>query len=184
MFKKFLLFSWLLLINFGCTTNVLSPKQSEVDEKSRTSLLILYLTLNKEYYSSEEAIVATVRLTNKGNSSVIVKDRMLPGTMPEDKRNIDMLRDIRFYITSPSDEEILFGWRYEAPLLTSKDFISLAPGESIQNVFYLKEGYIFQNEYGIYQIYLVYYNYYDPSQFTSAWKGELTSKIVKFEIGP
>jgi len=184
--RKMLLWAPLIfyILAAGCDGNISSSEQNEASALAKQSALTLTIGLDRAAYQKATPILITVKLTNVGDSSIIINNRMLPGYTTEEKRKIDKKSTLRYYIYSPSGGEVRFELRYEAPLVGPKDFISLAPKDSFQINFDLRKGFVFPDESGHYTIYVVYYNYFDPSWFSKAWKGELKSNVVNFEIKP
>jgi len=172
-----------LVLSISCNIIETTPQFGGLNDLSDESLLSLTIKLDKGTYGSNEDIMVSVILMNNDNSSIIVKKRMLPGYTPDDKRHLDNYRDVRYYITSPSGAEVFSRWRFDAPPLSTENFVTLPSKGRIEQEFNLQDDFVL-DEFGTYQMYMVYYNNYDPSIFSSAWKGELVSNTVTFEISP
>lgn len=185
MLRKILysLLSIIFLMSSGCQKNDHVP---DVPMETATQIpsLTLLLELDKSVYSKNEPIFISVKLQNISASALVIKKRMLSGYTLDQNRKNDQYRDIRYYITSPTGTDIRSALRYEAGKLDAQDFVSLEPGESIDLRFDLREFTPFPEEYGKFTVFAIYYNYFDPSPFSTAWKGELQSNLVEFEIRP
>lgn len=167
------------IIMMGCSSDPFSPKVGDANGSLQD--LSLTLQLDKDIYSIEDQILVKETLKNISGSRITVKKRMLPAYYGWDIKH-SKFHDVIYSIKSPSGNYVQLGIRYRAPELSAEDFVSLSRGESIQFSFDLKKDRIFPDEYGLYSVFLVYVNYYDPSWFSMAWKGELTSNTVYFEI--
>jgi hypothetical protein len=93
------------------------------------------------------------------------------------------VRDITFAMMGPSGE-IIPAFRIQMSPLTPEDFVTLSPGETIEKTLNIQRIY-HPTDIGLYSLSAVYQNVMDPGLFSKkAWKGEITSNEVTFEITP
>lgn len=144
--------------------------------------LKLILSLDKTIYQPNEAVSALISLKNVGNKDLVVNRRMTVNFSAAPNK----FRDISFTITGPSGETVPFAARINARPPTEKDFVSLSPGETIETTINIQRLH-HMTDIGPYSVSAVYQNVMDPTSFPlhkSAWKGEITSNVVVFEIVP
>ncbi len=85
-------------------------------------------------------------------------------------------------VTEPSGEILLSYTSFpRVSLLEPKDFIFLSPGETIEVNFEIAHLYDLKAG-NSYSVFATYQNTLDPNKYTTAWKGELKSNVVVFEI--
>lgn len=166
----------LLIMTVSLVGYILSVMLSRGD---RMTELRLMLSLDKAEYRSGDSIHASIILKNTGNQDIVVRKRMVPGPPYTPKE----AKEVVFVINGPSGE-INPPFRIQASPLTPDDFILLSPGETVVNTFDIQKIYHL-TEIGTYSISVVYQNMMNPGSFhKEAWKGEITSNVVSFEIIP
>jgi len=145
----------------------------------KTTDLTIALRMDKTNYKPGEPIRALMTLKNAGSKDIVVKQRVavnLPG-MPGE------VRDIVFMIKGPLGD-VHPSFRVTVRHLLPEDFVVLSPGETIEKSFDIQKIYDL-TDIGPYSVSVVYQNAQDPGPFhRRAWKGEITSNVVDFEIVP
>lgn len=168
----------LLLFNItGC--NAVKSESKKLDSGSNgKATLSLNLTLDKTLYTSNETIEADVLLKNTGTGiDTVVNARMAVCLLP------GFNCEITFGIKTPSGNVATTKGNWRNRFIVESDFIVLWPGMGILASYNLQRDFIL-DEYGTYSIYATYQNQLDPQKGSAAWKGELTSNTVYFEITP
>jgi hypothetical protein len=161
----------------GCSAVKSESKKLDSGTNGKATLSLI-LMLDKTLYKSNETIEADVLLKNTGTGiNTIVNSRMAVCLIP----NINC--EITLVIKSPSGDfpDTTGNWRNR--FIIEGDFIVLSPRRGILASYNIQSYYTL-DEYGTYSVYAVYQNQLDPQKGSTAWKGDLTSNTVHFEITP
>lgn len=171
----------LLLALAGC--DVLKPESNKSgSEYGAKSALSLGLTLDKATYSSNETIEADVLLKNTGTGVVTVNARLAVIFLPLENES-EFAGELLFVIVSPSGTSATKKGNWRVGRIVESDFMVLWPRRGILGSYELQR-YFILDEYGTYSISVMYNNRLDPQKGSDAWKGELVSNTVYFEITP
>lgn len=135
-------------------------------------MLTLTLQLTQSTVAPDQPLEATFTLTNTGVDSIPV-NRRLSLNHPDE---IEECRELYLRVLDEAGEEIRFAAWLRVPELTSEDFASLAPGESVSQTYNLLDFYTLARP-GTYSIQAVYENIFAPAG-GEAWQGKLESNAV------
>jgi len=139
-------------------------------------MLDLTLTLNQKTYTARDEIQAEVHLTNADSRPVLANMRLALNSvdMP------DIFREVNLVIKDSAGNEPTWILRIRIDEPADKDFMELAPRQSVQRSYPLRRFFAF-NRAGQYSMQAVYANQSDPSTGT-AWKGTAESNTVTFTL--
>lgn len=171
-----------LLICIAGLLTACKPKNVDcVPEPSPPDYPFLLFTINLDNntYNSGDIITVKMVMANVGSSDVIVKKRMIVNQLSSP----DQYRDVSFLAIAPSRQALPFGAYITVFPPERDDFVTLSPGEVIEEYYDLQSVYAI-DEGGKYILIAVYFNNMDPDDGRIAWKGELTSNIVIFDFEP
>ncbi len=172
MKSKLIYSAILFIINtslVGCGINV----NTSLDDK--TPELLLTLSFDKVVYQFGDKIRASISLENTGDEGVLINKRMAINSIGP--------REITLVIIGPAEEKVPSTAFISVRTLELEDFGTLASGENITVSEDIEGNYYFQAG-KVYSVFAVYQNTLDPDKYTTAWKGELKSNVVVFEITP
>ena len=141
-----------------------------------TNMIELTLTLDQTTYPAPAQPRATIRLTNTGAAAMIVNKRFALNYSDAAAYECE----IKLMIHNSAGDELPFAARVNIGDPADRHFAELAPGQSIAREYPLERTYDVSAP-GRYTIYALYQNQTDPS-IGPAWKGELTSNTVTFEV--
>jgi len=166
----------------GC--NVAKPENITLEpEYIGASTLSLILALDKTLYTSNEEIEADVLIRNIGTGDIIVNARMDPILLPVLGNGSELEGELLFVIESPSGNRATTRGNWNIRRIVESDFIVLSPRRGILGSYDLQR-YFILDELGTYSIFVIYHNQIAPEKGSAAWKGELTSNTVHFDIAP
>jgi hypothetical protein len=157
----------------GCRLIDGSSKGSQMDK------LTLSINADKSIYQLGEAVRVSVILTNSGGVDILVNKRMALN-FPDAPKTA---RDLSFTIEGPLGKLAPFIARVNVRPTRPNDFILLSPDETVE-IFYDIESLYYLEDIGSYSIFAIYQNALDPDEITNAWKGELKSNVIVFEVVP
>jgi hypothetical protein len=167
--------SILLIGMSSCSVSDSSNKTQSAEFNE--SDLSLALELDKDVYEKKEAILAVLSLVNQGESEFVINSRMAVNN----SLTPEIVRDLEFIIMSPSGQKAELKVKVNVVPLGDDDFTPLQPGSSIQMEYDLEDFYLL-NETGAYSVFAIYENQFDPNNNYSAWKGQIESNKLQFEI--
>ncbi len=150
----------------GCSSSNSNTKIPEIFDETSLSLV---LELDKNIYKISEVIKANLTLSEKEKANTLINARMIVDS------------DIRFVIMTPSGQKAGFLIKIRVFPPIDNDFVILYSKHSIQAEYNLEEFYQL-NETGIYTVYAIYENHFDPNNGLAAWKGKIESNMLQFEI--
>ena len=119
---------------------------------------------------------ATIRLVNAGDAAIIVNKRFALNYSDAAAYECE----IKLMIHNPAGDELPFTSRVNIGDPADRHFAELGPGQSLAREYALERTYDVSAP-GRYTIQALYQNQTDPS-IGPAWKGELTSNTVTFEV--
>lgn len=134
------------------------------------------LTLDQSAYRAPAQPRATIRLTNAGDAAEIVNKRFALNYSDAAPYECE----IKLMIHNGAGDELPFTSRVNIGDPADRHFAELAPGQSLAREYALERTYDVSSP-GRYTIQALYQNQTDPS-IGPAWKGELTSNVVAFDI--
>jgi hypothetical protein len=132
--------------------------------------------LDKKVYQDSDAIKGRFALTNTGNTPILINKLLVLNRAFE----LDENRQVHLIIHNAQGDNFGFAGSIRMREIEDSDFAELAPGQSIERVYDLKDYYLLPAA-GQYTIQAVYQNSLDPSN-GSAWKGKQESETFTFEI--
>lgn len=135
-------------------------------------MLELTLHLTRTTVAPDQSLDATFVLTNTGPDSMPV-NRRLTLNHPD---QIEECRELYLRVLDEAGEEVRFAAWLRVPELTTEDFASLAPGESVSQTYNLQDYYTLARP-GTYSIQAMYENIFAPAG-GEAWQGKLESNTV------
>ena len=139
----------------------------------------LTLTTDRQIYHQGEPITVTLLLTNTGSDELLVNARMAHNRFDAPAP----FRDITFVIVGPSGTRVTTDARIDLGFPADGDFMSIAPGGSVERVYGQINGLYPIQTLGVYSVQAIYQNQDDPS-FGTAWKGEASSNVATFTLEP
>jgi hypothetical protein len=148
---------------------------------SKDKVLLLGLTLDKQTYTADETILATLTIKNVSTQSVWVNKRMAI----DYKWTLEGDGEVYFVVLNPSGGELGFGFDINRNQAMSSDYVEMHPGDILTQTYDLEEYYIGRGsgvETGTYSVQGAYHNAYQPALGYPVWKGEILSNVVKFTI--
>jgi hypothetical protein len=148
-----------------------------VSEKYEKEDLSLVLKLDKSAYRIDEPIMATLHLYNKAKIDILINARLGLNILLAPASELD----VAFIVITPSGQKAGFLPKVRMSRLNDDDFVILYAGHSIQKEYDLEEFYSL-DEIGTYTVHAIYENQFDPQNGISAWKGQLESNTLQFEI--
>jgi len=134
------------------------------------------LTLDQSAYRAPAQPRATIRLANAGDAAVIVNKRFALNY--SDAASYEC--EIKLMIHTSAGDELPFAARVNIGDPADRHFTELAPGQSLAREYALERTYDVSAP-GRYTIQALYQNQTDPS-IGPAWKGELMSNTIAFEV--
>jgi hypothetical protein len=145
----------------GCGSSNSSTKTPEMFDEASLSLVLM---LDKSSYKMSEVIKANLTLSEKEINARMIVDS-----------------DVVFVIMTPSGRKAGFLIKIRVFPPIDNDFVVLYSKHSIQAEYNLEELYQL-NETGIYTVYAIYENHFDPNNGLTAWKGKIETNTLQFEI--
>ena len=148
-------------------------------------MLQLSLDFNQTEYAAGDPIQATLTLLNSGPAAERVNARLalnVPFALPR-------YREVSLAVTGPAGEALPFMAKVNVGAAQDKHFKLLAPGESAQHTYSLRDYYQIKAP-GAYTVTATYENQAEPTPAEStpaedsrrAWKGELKSGPASFTV--
>jgi hypothetical protein len=138
-------------------------------------MLDISLTMSKSEYKGGEPVLATVEVANAGRDSVIVNRRMLVNFKEQEG-------ELYFVIVDNHGRHYMFQRLLVPRRLSGKDFVALNPNEKVRETIDLADSFDTRNE-GRYTVQAHYRNNNDSTTpWNSAWKGDVASSEVTFEV--
>ncbi|HQX10612.1 MAG TPA: hypothetical protein PLG23_09270 [Thermoflexales bacterium] len=139
-------------------------------------MIELTLTLDQTTYPAPAQPRATIRLANVGDTAQIVNKRFALNYSDAAAYECE----IKLMIHNNAGDELPFTSRVNIGDPADRHFAELGPGQSLAREYALARTYDVSTP-GRYTIQALYQNQTDPS-IGPAWKGELLSNTVAFEI--
>ncbi|HSA98834.1 MAG TPA: hypothetical protein VLF17_07120 [Candidatus Nitrosotenuis sp.] len=154
-----------------------SKPATAMPEKSDEADLLLGLKLDKNAYQLSEPIIATLSLSKGAKADQLINTRLALNVLGEPVSQCD----VGFIVMTPSGRSARFLPKIRVRRLRDNDFMILDSAHPIQVEYDLKEFYLL-DETGTYIVSAIYQNQSDPQNGLSAWKGQLESNTLQFEI--
>jgi hypothetical protein len=136
----------------------------------------LTLTLDQAAYSAPARPRATIRIANSGAAALIVNKRFALNYSDA----ADYECEVKFFIRNSAGDELPFTSRVNIGDPADRHFVELGSGQGLEREFDLARTYDVSGP-GRYTIQALYQNQTDPST-GPAWKGELMSNTIAFEV--
>lgn len=170
---------WIGLWLAGSLSGCFSAPGPAPERTAAQGALILAAKLDKAVYALNEPITVSVTLTNPGPQPRLVQGRLLLNreTAPGD------YWDIAFIIQRSGGEAVPFEPLIDVGEARDSDFVTLAPGESLEQAYPLLPAFALQRT-GEYTLTAIYHNQHDPGSGQRAWQGELKADAVPFSLTP
>jgi hypothetical protein len=165
------------LLGIGIVSCSSSNPGAKTPENFDNRDLSLVFKLDKIVYNINEPVIATLTLYKEAETNILINARMglnFSAALASD-------RDVTFFFTTPSGQEAGFLVKIRMSPLNDDNFVILYSGDSIQEEYDLEEYYLL-DEIGTYTTYAIYENQFDPQNGLSAWKGQIKSNTLQFEI--
>ena len=141
-----------------------------------SDMIELTLTLDQTTYPAPAQPRATIRLKNTGDAAQIVNKRFALNY--SDAASYEC--EVKLFIRNSAGDELPFAARVNIGDPADRHFAELGPGQSLAREYALERTYDVSAP-GRYTIQALYQNQTDPS-IGPAWKGELLSNTLAFEV--
>ena len=139
-------------------------------------MIELTLVLDQTAFQAPAHPRATIRLTNSGAAAEIVNKRFALNYSDAAPYECE----VKLMIRNSAGDELPFAARVNIGDPADRHFAELGPGQSLAREYALERTYDVSAP-GRYTIQALYQNQTDPS-IGPAWKGELTSNTITFEV--
>ena len=153
-------------------------------------VLLFEISSDKKIYRTDEKIWLTVRLTNQSDNPILVYakfsfvDYKVPSSLS--LSFLQILDPAGKIVNRNPDIYPELNW-----VPNKKNFVTLQPNQNTSRSFYVSSDTDELTEIGTYKVWAVYTNSFDPSDVAGnsedgriAWKGELHSNTISFQIQP